>query len=432
MGLDFIKPLENVRISKKDLNLRSNSLILVYFLIILILGLIISNLSDVSINAFLAVEIAGLFLLGSFLTIKAERNIVNILFSFSLILYFLIAIIALIGYINKDLEFIWTISGFFYLSAPLGFFFSSKILVDKENWFSYESIYILSSTFFLAVISVYFYDPSSKLNVFFADIIVILLLTLTIIHFIELRKIVSQSDNVFYFLFFGFMLAITGLLLNLLSIVIFNKSTIIRLIVPLVGMLFVVISFIILNKNDINTNENLYKTTILKLKGKLDTIVPSLGLYFLDSKEISNQTDPVKLYPIRENLEFKKAFDFSNEQKNEFKLHLKDEMNGLSINILIETAFAYPNGITNSNLRRKLKKSKTTIIDQTKKLISLGYIAKYLDLGDTRKKPIILTHKGYRFLYQLHGLLSNYFKDTEKSSHISSSINDLNIIIEKA
>ena len=89
-------------------------------------------------------------------------------------------------------------------------------------------------------------------------------------------------------------------------------------------------------------------------------------------------------------------------------------MNGLSISILIETGNVFPKGTTSSHLQKQLKKSKTTILDQTAKLIQLGYLSKNLDLLDIRKKPLVLTERGFSFIYQLYSKLLILIKEAEK------------------
>ena len=92
----------------------------------------------------------------------------------------------------------------------------------------------------------------------------------------------------------------------------------------------------------------------------------------------------------------------------EFLKDMIEELNGLSISILIESAVSYPKPINNKNLQAVFRKNKATITYQIKKLNQLGYLQEVVYLKDTRIKPWVISKKGTLFLFHLNQNISKY------------------------
>jgi hypothetical protein len=400
-------------------------------------------------RAFIIIFLAGMFLYGFIYILNQSKVIINVIFSFALFSYFVMSLITLIGYYDKNFNEIWAISGFIYFIAPLGIYLSIKLIINQDVKLPNESWYIIFSTFFFAILSIYFYDKKTKLNIVIADLFIILLIGLTIFELYTNREDLTISKRTFKTFLVGLLVVELGLFVNLVLFVITQEMDEIRLAIPLIGLLIIIISFKSVHYESINDDISkvLFREKLANYKEKLDEILPKISNYFM----LRTSTDNNKLVDRKKNdkidkLSLEKAIETkisSNEPENEdaqieynevggttekeesqkawtnnkkfaisteeedreFKDHLKEELNGLTIGILIETAMVFPKGVTNILLQKKLKKSKTTILDQTTKLVNLGYLKKGIDLNDIRKKPILLTDKGYKFLSFLHTTL---------------------------
>ncbi|MHA1992664.1 MAG: hypothetical protein ACW981_20910 [Candidatus Hodarchaeales archaeon] len=340
-----------------------------------------------------------LFYFACFLVLKKSLNIINVLFAFSLLIYGMATSIGFLGYWRESLQSLWLYSPVFLIIGPLGFFLSAKIILHGiDNWLTSEIVFIIIVDLFLSIMGVIIYDPSQEsfINVIFPDSVVILLFILIFYEFYKIRSIAPEFKTKLDFLLGGIVITILGLAFNIGMILLVNDSTIVRQIVPTIGMIVLIGMFRILpgeklisivEKRDSNT-----KNIIQDINKATDNLSKS---YMDGNDSISNQ----KLLAQP---------DINNEIKVEFLKDMIEELNGLSISILIESAVSYPKPINNKNLQAKFRKNKATITYQIKKLNQLGYLQEVVYLKDTRIKPWTISKKGTLFLYHLNQNLSKY------------------------
>jgi hypothetical protein len=340
-----------------------------------------------------------LFYFACFLVLKKSLNIINILFGFSLLIYGIATSIGFLGYWREELQSLWIFSPVFLIIGPLGFFLSAKvILYGEDNWLTSEIGFIIIIDLFLSIIGFVIYDPSQEsfINVIFSDSIVILLFSLTFYEFYKIRSITTEFKTKLDFLLGGIVITISGLAFNIGIILLVNESSPIRQIFPTVGMIVLTGMFRIIpeekivsivEKNDSNT-----RNIIQDINKATDNLTQN----FMDNDDsIPNQ----KLLA---------QTDINNEIKLEFLKDMIEELNGLSISILIESAVSYPKPLNNKNLQTIFRKNKATITYQIKKLNQLGYLQEVVYLKDIRIKPWTISKKGTLFLYHLNQNLSKY------------------------
>ena len=89
---------------------------------------------------------------------------------------------------------------------------------------------------------------------------------------------------------------------------------------------------------------------------------------------------------------------------------LNENMEGITLSILLEIARVFPNTITNSKLQEILDHKKARISYQLKKLEKLKIIKFITNLEDTRFKPVVLTEDGLFFLSCLQQEFNDYVR----------------------
>lgn len=409
----------------------SYGLLIITLGILIILGWLISLESDQPIRAWITAVFTGLFLFGTFLVLKTGLNAVNLLFTSSLGLYFAIALLLLLTYYDRSYEHLWPNLIFFLIITPLGMYYSCiTLLYGIKHIISSNSVFITFVTVFIAsILSFHLYNPFTLINVIVTDIYNAFLLGLIMYHFIQIRSMYNHSIRAFNVLILGFVISISGLLLNALFGIFFGSETPFRAIIPTIGLLLVIVSFINLADQQMLTLADDIQLYIAHFNTKLELIVPKLQL-LLKSETIIASKEQTSFKLKQNTKKPTSSLNISSTQQQQFNHRLKDNMNGLTISILIETANAFPDGVTNTWLRKKLKKSESTISDQIKKLVSFGYLAKSVSLSDIRQRPLILTRDGSNFLEYLHYKFSKYLSKLSNSSVNSSNLYSFNDSLE--
>lgn len=340
-----------------------------------------------------------LFYFACILVLKKSLNIINIFFAVSLLIYGIATSIGFLGYWREELQSLWIFSPVFLILGPLGFFLSSKIILEGEyNWITGEIVFIIVIDLFLSIIGVIIYDSSQEsfINVIFPDTIVILLFSLTFYEFYKIRFIAPEFRTKLDFLLAGIVITIFGLAFNLGIILLINESTPIRQIISTIGMIVLIGMFRILPDEK-----------IVSIVGKTEVNAQNI------LREITKATDNLsKNYSSDDdttpNKELLVQSEIDNKLKVEFLKDMIEDLNGLSISILIESAVSYPKPINNKNLQTLFRKNKATITYHTKKLNQLGYLQEVVYLKDTRIKPWTISKKGTLFLFHLYQNLSKY------------------------
>jgi DNA-binding MarR family transcriptional regulator len=397
---------------KSNLNKKTTLFVLIGFLIVLVeivVTFFLLNYADSPINAVMAFLISQFFYFIVILTLNNSRSLTNIFFSLSPFIMGLSTSIGLLGYLDILFESLWIISSALIIISPLGIYFSSQIIIHgKNDWLTGETILMTVFVLFISLISILIYEPNPNIqNVYFSDIPGIILLTAIVYNFIKIREVTIEIKEKLNFIIIGFTVIIISLVINLALLFALNSSTIVRLIGSLMGLSILIFAFFNVSK-DVPVSPQ--KTSKNKLFDFLDSIEEAVKTA---QRSLSSQTPETNFLPLSANTE------------TEYKRFLIEEMNGLSLMILIEVTKAFPDSLTNTQLQKILRKSKSTLNAQIKKLSVFGFLRRIINVIDTRTKPIIITNDGLAFLKYIHVELSKYLDKEDSSSLIAQKISEL-------
>ena len=418
--------------NNKNSSIRSYILLLSLLSLLIVLGWFISIESVQPIRAWIVTVIAGLFLIGTILVLKMGLNTINLFFAGSLGLYCVITLLLLLTYYNRFYESLWPNLIFFLIIAPLGMYYSGTVLLyGLEEIVSGTSIFVTLVTLFIAIsISYHIYNPDGLINVIVTDAYNAVILGLVVYQYFQVRSLYNQSTRTFNLLILGFIIAIAGLLFNILLAIFFSVNNPFRLMVPTIGLLVVISSFLKLSNQQLLTRTDDIHHSMGHFVERLEVVIPKLQLLVKTETEIISK-EPISLeqhqLPTKPDI----SLNLQNAQQRRFNHHLKEKMNGLTISILIEVANTFPSAVTGTWLGKKLRKSKTTINDQIRNLITLGYLTKSISLSDIRQRPLMLTKDGSTFLKYLHYKFQKYLSKLGDSSSNTSNHYNFNETLEE-